>query len=176
METCFSCPSIILWIIFNIWYWYWFWNSLCSLSFISRSLPNMQAVNQLAQQLKNQPHMMPPGFPYPAHMPPGQFPMGPPPMGMPPGMPPPGTHMRHPPPGMGQMPPGMGQPPHGMGQPPPGMIPGLGYHQQQVGFCLCVMRYSNAVILNPSFSLALSRFLLTIITPWLSVRYAHACT
>ena len=35
--------------------------------------------------------------------------------------------------------------------------------------------FSNAVILNPSFSLALSRFLLTIITPWLSVRYAHAC-
>lgn len=34
---------------------------------------------------------------------------------------------------------------------------------------------SNAVILNQSFSLALSRFLLTIITPWLSVRYAHAC-
>ena len=40
---------------------------------------------------------------------------------------------------------------------------------------VALIHYSNAVILNPSFSLALSRFLLTIIRPWLSVRYAHAC-
>ena len=34
------------------------------------------------------------------------------------------------------------------------------------------IEYSNAVILNPSFSLALSRFLLTITTPQMTVRYA----
>ena len=34
---------------------------------------------------------------------------------------------------------------------------------------------SNAIILNPSFSLALSRYLLTITTPSMTVHYAHVC-
>ena len=51
------------------------------------------------------------------------------------------------------------------------------FHDSKVTISICEdnITLSNAVILNPSFSLALSRFLLTIITPWLSVRYAHAC-
>ena len=78
------------------------------------SIPNMQAVQQLAQQLKSQ------------QMLPHQFPFGQPPPGMggpPPGMPPMGHPMTHPPPGMGQFP---------MHQPPPQMP---GFPQPQV----CIM-------------------------------------